>query len=107
MKFDHIAISVKNVLNSTSWYEKNFRAVTEYSSDTWAMLKIGDMKLALIQKNLPPPHFSLEINSFDDFPEGCEILTHRDGSYYFYQSDPDGNTVELIYWPVEKKKNAN
>jgi catechol 2,3-dioxygenase-like lactoylglutathione lyase family enzyme len=29
--------------------------------------------------------------------------SHRDGSYSFYCLDPDGNTVQLIYYPTYKK----
>tara|TARA_Y100000310_G_scaffold328802_1_gene397527 strand:+ start:162 stop:482 length:321 start_codon:yes stop_codon:yes gene_type:complete len=106
MKFDHIAIRVRNIFASIDWYKEHFNAIVDYNGDSWAMLKIGDMSLALIAEDIHPPHFSLEIDSFNDFPAGTEINTHRDGSYYLYKSDPDGNVAELIYWPAEKENGS-
>lgn len=30
---------------------------------------------------------------------------HRDGTRSFYCADPDGNTVQLIYYPIKKNNN--
>ncbi len=101
MKFDHVAVCVTNVYKSTEWYKKNFNAQVDHYSETWAMLKIGDTKLALVANNTHPPHLALNIDSFDKFPAGSEIKLHRDGSYYLYITDIDGNNIELIYWPKD------
>ncbi len=99
MKFDHVAISVSNIYRSVEWYKKNFGAIVHQESDYWAMLKVGDVSLALVSKNTHPPHVAFNIDSFNDFPPGVEIKMHHDGSYYLYKEDPDGNAIEMIYWP--------
>jgi catechol 2,3-dioxygenase-like lactoylglutathione lyase family enzyme len=99
MKFDHVAISVADLYKSIEWYKRNFQAVVEKENTYWAMLKIGDTNLALVANNVHPPHIAFSVDSFNDFPDGVEIKTHHDGSYYLYTDDPDGNSVEMIYWP--------
>tara|TARA_Y100000034_G_scaffold122871_1_gene168883 strand:+ start:294 stop:494 length:201 start_codon:yes stop_codon:yes gene_type:complete len=62
------------------------------------MLKVGDAKIALTTPTEHPPHVAFTIDSLDEFPQGCEIKTHRDGSLYSYRKDSEGNTIEWIYW---------
>ena len=78
MILDHIAINVSNIEDSVSWYKEKLKAkvLSEH-----------------------PPHISLQVKSLKEFPDGCETNTHRDGSVYFYDPDPDGNIIEWIYYP--------
>ena len=98
MKLDHVALVVKNPKESAEWYVENFSASVEYLDDTWAMLKVGECKLALTIESQHPPHIAF----LTDTPptngdKACK--THRDGSQYLYISDPDGNIIELIHYP--------
>jgi len=101
MKLDHIAINVYSIFNGVSYYKDTYNAEVIYEDSSWAMLKIGDTKIALVLEGQHKPHIALECFSFDDFPDGCEINMHRDGSFYTYISDPYGNIIEKIYYPKE------
>ena len=71
------------------------------------MLEIGTTKLAWTVSRQHPPHFAFTLQSINDFPKDEEIRYHRDGSAYLYIEDPDGNTIEYVYWPEssdEEKK---
>jgi hypothetical protein len=100
MKCDHIALSVKNVYSSTAWYRNKFDATVEYEDETWAMLVVGDMRIALTRAGEHPPHLAFKVDSVSDFPDGCEIKQHRDGSWYYYDADIDGNVIEWITYPA-------
>jgi len=99
MQLDHIAINVENIEKASEWYTKNLGAKIEYIDETWAMLDVGGTKIALTVSRQHPPHFAFTLKSLDDFPAGEEIRYHRDGSAYLYIEDPDGNTIEYVYWP--------
>ena len=99
MELDHIAINVKNIKKASEWYTKNLGAKIDYEDETWAMLSVGSTKIALTVSQQHPPHFAFTLKSIDDFPPGEEIRYHRDGSAYLYIEDPDGNTIEYVYWP--------
>ena len=96
LKLDHIAINVKDIDESVAWYTDKFGATISYKDKTWAMLEIGGLKLALTITDQHPPHTALRVMSLEDL--GPDYREHRDGSCYVYKSDPDGNTIELIYW---------
>lgn len=99
---DHIAINVKNIEESASWYQKNFGFSIQYIDDTWAMLELNGSKLALTIPDQHPNHIAISVNSLNDFPSN-DFKYHRDGSAYLYQNDPDGNVIEYIYYPSEEK----
>jgi len=98
MKIDHVAINVGDIKKSVNWYVENMSAKVDYEDDTWAMLSIGDAKLALTVKSQHPPHVAFRVEDIKDLGEGVEIRRHRDGSHYLYLEDPDGNVLEMIYW---------
>ena len=98
MKIDHVAINVKNIKKSVNWYVENMSAKVDYEDDTWAMLSIGNAKLALTIESQHPPHVAFCVEDIKDLGEGAEIKRHRDGSHYLYLEDPDGNILEMIYW---------
>jgi len=100
MQLDHVAIRVSNINKSLSWYRENFNCDIIYEDRTWAMIKIGDTKIAMTLGDSHPPHIAFKIEDMKHFP--CipsNIKEHRDKSKYYYQSDPDGNVIEWINWP--------
>ena len=99
MQLDHIAINVEEIKTASDWYTKNLGAKIDYIDETWAMLDINGTKLALTVSLQHPPHLAFTLQSLEDFPKGEEIRYHRDGSAYLYIEDPDGNTIEYVYWP--------
>ena len=99
MQLDHIAINVEDIEKASKWYTTNLGAKIEYIDETWAMLDVGGTKLALTISKQHPPHFAFTLDSLNDFPPDEEIRYHRDGSAYLYIKDPDGNTIEYVYWP--------
>jgi len=94
---DHIAINVKDITTSVEWYKLNFNTKVKYQDETWAMLCVNGVNLALTISQQHPPHVAFK---WHGQPEE-DWKTHRDGSYYKYIEDPDGNTIEMIWWPDE------
>lgn len=99
MKLDHVAVVVNNVFKAIPYYKEAYSAIVIYEDPSWAMLQIGDTKIALVTKEEHKPHIAFRCDSIEDFPEGSEIKVHRDGSFYSYQEDLDGNVIERIYYP--------
>ena len=99
MILDHIAINVSNIEDSVSWYKEKLKAKVLYQDNTGGMVEAGGTKIAFTVASEHPPHISLQVKSLKEFPDGCETNTHRDGSVYFYDPDPDGNIIEWIYYP--------
>ncbi|HIL25852.1 MAG TPA: VOC family protein [Nitrospinaceae bacterium] len=97
-RLDHVALNVNNVNDSASWYIENLGADVIYADDTWAMLQVGDSKIALTVASQHPPHLGFVVEKLSDIP--CnDPAYHRDGSAYLYMTDPDGNTIEFLYYP--------
>lgn len=97
MKLDHIAINVKNIQESIDWYTEKLSARVTYVDKTWAMLDCAGTKVALTISDQHPPHFAFAVDDIAKLPG--EVKYHRDGSAYVYTKDPDGNTIEYVYWP--------
>lgn len=97
MKLDHIAINVKDIQKSINWYVTRLSATVDYCDTTWAMLDCSGTKVALTISDQHPPHIGFTVDNIEDLPGPAKY--HRDGSAYVYKEDPDGNTVEYIYWP--------
>lgn len=96
LTLDHAAINVDDISNSVEWYATTLGACIDYADDTWAMLDISGTKVALTVKSQHPPHLAFRVENILDL--GPDYREHRDGSCYVYKNDPDGNTIELIYW---------
>ena len=97
-RLDHVALNVTDIQESASWYKENLGAEVLYEDETWAMLKVGDSKLALTVASQHPPHLGFSVEELSDIP--CSNPSyHRDGSAYHYVKDPDGNTIEFVYYP--------
>ena len=89
----HVAIEVADVAESLRWYRERFSCEIEYKDDTWALLKFGNMSLALVTTGQHPPHIAFVTERAG---EHGELKTHRDGTRSVYIDDPAGNAVELL-----------
>ena len=104
-ELDHVAIQTRDIPGTVKHYVENFGATVLYSDNTWAFLRIGQGKLALVSPEQHPPHVALRV----DLPSleaaakkaGIPIDTHRDGTRGIYLNDPAQNVIELIYYPPE------
>ena len=102
-ELDHVAIVVNDVAAGVKFYTEAFAAEVLYADATWAFLRLGQGKLALVRAEQHPPHVALRV----DLPSleaaaakaGKRIDLHRDGTRGIYVEDPSGNVLELIYYP--------
>jgi catechol 2,3-dioxygenase-like lactoylglutathione lyase family enzyme len=90
---DHVAIPVRNVAETVDWYRHTFRCEIEYQDDTWASLKFGNIKLALVVEHQHPPHIAF---ASPDAARFGELKQHRDGTKSVYVKDPAGNPIEIM-----------
>src|SRR5512133_2451400 len=103
MRIDHVAIASADIPATARWYVEQFGATILHQDDTWAFLKIGGSKLAIVTPGQHPPHLAFALTD----PEleeqavrlGKTIAPHRDGTRSIYITDPAGNAVELISYP--------
>ena len=104
MKFDHVAVNVKDIRASTEWYVRNLNAVTLYVDDTWAFLQVNGTKIALTLASQHPAHicFSIDEDEKTKYFGDKVFKTHRDGTSSCYTRDPDGNFIEYLIWPNNK-----
>lgn len=102
-ELDHVAIQTENVNASIEYYLRHFNAEVLYADDTWAFLKVGAGKLALVSPHQHPPHVALRVDesTLEAAAEraGKPIDRHRDGTIGIYVDDPSGNVLELICYP--------
>lgn len=103
MQIDHVAVHASKLRETVEWYSQKFGAAVLYQDETWAFLKIGGSKLALVTPGQHPPHLAFAVT-----PErleeaaasyGMAVKPHRDGTRSIYLEDPSGNAVELIAYP--------
>jgi catechol 2,3-dioxygenase-like lactoylglutathione lyase family enzyme len=103
MELDHVAIPSQDIAASVRWYVEQFGAQVLYQDMTWAFLKLGQGKLALVTPTQHPPHTAIRVDeaTLDKaaMQAGKPVDKHRDGTKGIYIDDPDGNQVELICYP--------
>jgi len=92
-QIDHIAISVADVKSAISWYRSHFQCDLIYEDETWAFLKFGNIKLALVVPDQHPPHIAFVSDRAAEFGQ---LKPHRDGTRSLYLADPAGNSVEIM-----------
>jgi catechol-2,3-dioxygenase len=105
MIFDHLAVSVDAIDVAIEYYRTAFPKMEILHQDaTWALIQIDSIKIAFVLEDEHPPHLAFRLSSRDEL-ERCaasasaSIQIHRDGTESFYQEDPSGNTIEMIYYP--------
>lgn len=47
-RLDHIAVQVQDVPRALEWYRSRFDVEVVYADETWAMLRFGNVDLALV-----------------------------------------------------------
>ncbi len=103
-ELDHVAVQVGDVAAGVKFYRERFGAEVLYADETWAFLRIGQGKLALVRPEQHPAHVALRVDE-GTLAEaarraGKTVDTHRDGTRGIYVDDPGGNVVELICYPA-------
>lgn len=103
MELDHVAVTATDIAASVAWYKEKFGAQVLYQDETWAFLRVGQGKLALVTPAQHPPHVAVRVGqealAQAAREAGKAVDRHRDGTGGIYLSDPDGNAVELICYP--------
>lgn len=103
MELDHVAVPSADIAASVKWYVQTLGASVLYQDGTWAFLKLGQGKIALVTPSQHPPHTAVRVDDTALVKAAAEagktIDSHRDGTRGIYVSDPDGNQVELICYP--------
>jgi catechol 2,3-dioxygenase-like lactoylglutathione lyase family enzyme len=105
-ELDHVAIQTPDIPATVRHYVDTYGAEVLYADQTWAFLRVGQGKLALVRPEQHPPHVAFRV----DLPTlqaaaartNMPIDTHRDGTQGIYVTDPAGNTLELIYYPPQQ-----
>lgn len=110
---DHIAVESEDLRRDVREYERiGFRVETLY--DDWAMLRdargFGIALLAPGSKH--PPHMGLRVETreaLEEFArrEGRPLKEHRDRTVSFYTRGVGGQSVEIIYYPPDYKKDGD
>jgi catechol 2,3-dioxygenase-like lactoylglutathione lyase family enzyme len=103
MRIDHVAVDAAKLGETVSWYVERFSASVLYQDSTWAFLRIGGSKLALVTPGEHPPHIAFAVTDAEleqlARQHNLAIRPHRDGTRSFYTTDPSGNSVEFISYP--------
>ena len=104
MEMDHVAVVAQDIAAAVRWYQEQLGAEVLYADATWAFLRLGQGKLALVTAEQHPPHVAVRVDEArlnalaEQYDQPIDV--HRDGTKGFYMSDPDGNVVEVICYPV-------
>lgn len=102
-ELDHVAITCPDIAAGVAFYAENFGAQVLYQDTTWAFLKVGQGKLALVTPSQHPPHVAVRVDeqTLDAAARraGKPVDAHRDGTKGIYIEDNAGNVVELICYP--------
>lgn len=90
---DHIAIPVKDVPGAVAWYTGTFHCEVRYQDATWALLRFGNVNLALVIPEQHPLHLGFVSGEAEKWGP---LTTHRDGTRSCYVRDPAGNAIEIL-----------
>lgn len=103
-EMDHVAVPSDDIARDVQFYIESFGAEVLYQDATWAFLKLGQGKLALVTPTQHPPHVALRVSEEQLQTAATRankpIDVHRDGTKGIYINDPQGNAVELICYPA-------
>jgi len=103
-EMDHVAVATTDIAGTVKYYVEMFGAEVLYADKTWAFLRIGQGKLALVSPEQHPPHVALRVDlaTLEATAKrvGKKIDVHRDGTRGIYVDDPAGNVLELICYPA-------
>ena len=96
LQFHHAALRVDKIDTAVEWYVATLGAVVCYQDDTWALLEVGKISIALVSPNQHPAHIAFACENAGEYGT---LAYHRDGSASVYIEDPFGNTIELVETP--------
>ncbi len=115
--FNHVSISVDNLEESVRFYSEilGMEKIPTFTLASPAQfLRVGDLQLHLVQRQVPAPeyhHFALNVDNFEaiylkaeelNLWDGRGLFPHLrempDGAVQMYIRDPSGNLIE-IDWP--------
>lgn len=89
----HVAVQVDDIDEAIRWYQDHMRCEVEYRDETWGLLRLANLKLALVVKDQHPPHLAVAVEDADRYGR---LVMHRDGTASCYISDPSGNVLEML-----------
>ena len=89
----HVALQVEDLGRAVDWYQTQFSSELLYQDDTWALLRFGNVNLALVMPDQHPAHIAFTHPHAERFGE---LVLHRDGTRSVYIEDSEGNTVEIM-----------
>ena len=102
-ELDHVAVQTDDIAASARFYVEHFGAEVLYQDASWAFLRLGQGKLALVSPSQHPPHVALRVspNELEAAAARAQkpIDRHRDGTTGIYIEDSGGNVIELICYP--------
>ena len=61
-ELDHVALQTSDIAASVAHYVSHYGAVVLYQDATWAFLKVGQGKVALVTPSQHPPHLALRVD---------------------------------------------
>jgi catechol 2,3-dioxygenase-like lactoylglutathione lyase family enzyme len=99
--FDHAAQVVPDIAAAVEWYRGTLPGVSVlYQDDTWAFIRVGNVKLAFVVRDQHPGHLAWRVPQAElerlAAEHGKEIKPHRDGTKSFYLEAPGGQSIEII-----------
>lgn len=92
-RLHHVALTVPDIKQAVNWYREQFDVLTIHEDQTWAMLRFGNIDLALVSPGQHPPHIAIERPNAETFGT---LTRHRDGTASVYVHDPFGNVIEVM-----------
>ena len=103
MRIDHFAVDAAKLSETVKWYVEQFGATVLYEDESWAFLRVGGSKIALLTPGQHPPHVAFSATEAElailSARHNKTIKVHRDGTSSIYIHDPSGNAVEFISYP--------
>ena len=97
---DHVALLVNDLEVSEKWYLDALSGEITHRQENYVRLKVQNTNIALLDKSCATskPHIGILCSNFCDLPKIGTKVSHRDGTTGVYLQDPDGNTIEFIYY---------
>lgn len=105
MTFDHVATECNDIPGTIDFYLQHFADVDVlYQDNSWAFLSVCGARIALVTPSEHPPHICFRVETRDELQRLADehnrpVKLHRDRSESFYFTDPNGNVIEIVWYP--------